>query len=66
MEHFNQVGSPESQKCEGIRRIMTASEGAFAMREWLFVIAPLAVIGFFLAYPDQLRVFMDLFYGVFH
>jgi hypothetical protein len=36
------------------------------MREWMFVIAPLAVIGYFLFNPEQLRVFMDLFYGVFH
>jgi hypothetical protein len=38
----------------------------FTMREWMFVIAPLAVIGYFLVYPEQLRVFMDLFYGVFY
>jgi hypothetical protein len=36
------------------------------MREWMFVVAPLAVIGYFLAYTEQLRVFMDLFYAVFH
>ncbi len=36
------------------------------MREWMFVIAPLAVVGYFLLYPEQLRVFMDLFYAVFH
>jgi hypothetical protein len=50
---------------KAICRIVTASE-EFTMREWLFVVAPLAVIGYFLAYPEQLRVFMDLFYSVFH
>ena len=50
---------------KAICRIMMASE-EFTMREWLLVVAPLAVVGFFLAYPEQLRVFMDLFYVVFH
>lgn len=27
------------------------------MREWLFALVPIAVITFFLAYPDQLKAF---------
>jgi hypothetical protein len=65
LDHFNQSGSSHAHICKVIQRIMIARE-EFTMREWLFVVAPLAVVGYFLVFPDQLQVFMDLFYGVFH
>lgn len=36
------------------------------MREWLFVLAPLLVVGYFLPYPDQLGTFMDWFASLVH
>jgi hypothetical protein len=46
---------------EGTRRtiIHGRAGGDFPVRDLLLIVSPLAVVGYFMAYPDQLKAIMD-------